>query len=42
MNYYVGTVAAPLERLLGIGTLGVTTVRSSQVLGRQYNKTRSL
>ncbi len=41
VNYYLGTVASPIERLLGIGTLGVTTVQGSQVLGRQYNKGRA-
>jgi polysaccharide biosynthesis/export protein len=41
-NYYLGTVAAPLERLLGIGNLGVTTIGSGNLLGRLYNGRRGL
>ncbi len=41
MNYYLGTLTAPFERLLNIGSLGVSTVQSSQVLGRRYNALRS-
>jgi hypothetical protein len=32
---------APVERLLGISSLGINTVRASQVMGRDYNRLRS-
>ncbi|MEN6451056.1 MAG: polysaccharide biosynthesis/export family protein, partial [Thermoguttaceae bacterium] len=37
LNYYIATVAAPIERLLGIGTLSTNLTRNSQTLGRRYN-----
>jgi polysaccharide export outer membrane protein len=41
MNHYIGTLTAPIERLLGISSLGVNTAHGSQVLGRRYNARRS-
>ncbi len=34
-------ITAPVERLLGLGSLSISTVRASQTMGRSYNKTRS-
>ncbi|MCE5266388.1 MAG: polysaccharide biosynthesis/export family protein [Planctomycetaceae bacterium] len=39
-NYYLGKLTSPVERLLGVGNLGLNTVRSSETLGRQYNSNR--
>jgi hypothetical protein len=30
-----------VERLLGVTSLGISTVRASQLMGRQFNSTRS-
>lgn len=40
-NNFLGKVTAPIERLFGLSTLGASTVRNYQTLGRGYNKTRS-
>ena len=39
-NNFVSKVTAPLERLLGTTSLGASTVRNLQTLGRNYNKNR--
>jgi len=39
-NTFIGKVTAPIERLLGIASLATSTVRSSQTLGRDYNRNR--
>ena len=41
-NNLLAKVTAPIERLLGITGLGVSTVRSFQTLGRNYNRQRSI
>jgi polysaccharide biosynthesis/export protein len=41
LGTYVAKVTAPIERLLGISTLGASTVRNVQTLGRAYNQSRS-
>jgi polysaccharide biosynthesis/export protein len=40
-NNFFAKVTAPVERLLGLGSLGASTTRSFQTLGRNYNKTRN-
>jgi hypothetical protein len=35
---YIGKITAPVERLMGVGSLGASTVRNFQTLGRQFNK----
>jgi polysaccharide biosynthesis/export protein len=40
MNYYLATLTAPIERLLGIGTLGTRAIGGTNLLGRQYNGIR--
>jgi len=37
----VARVTAPIERLAGIASLGTSTLRSFQTLGRNYNRTRN-
>ena len=37
---YISKVTAPIERLLGISSLGTSAVRGYQTLGRKYNSTR--
>jgi polysaccharide export outer membrane protein len=39
-NTFLTKVTAPIERLLGIASLGTTFGRSAQTLGREYNRTR--
>jgi len=39
-NSYLSKLTAPVERLLGIGSLGTSFARSAQTLGRNYNKNR--
>jgi polysaccharide export outer membrane protein len=40
-NNWLTKVTAPIERLLGITSLGTSTARSAQTLGREYNRNRS-
>ena len=40
-NNFLTKVTAPIERLLGMTSLGASTVRSTQTLGRDYNRLRS-
>jgi len=40
MNSYVTVLTAPIQRLLSITSLGASTVRDTQTLGRAYNQTR--
>ena len=40
-NNWLTKMTAPVERLLGITSLGTSTVRSAQTMGRQYNEQRS-
>ncbi len=40
-NNYLSKVTAPIEKLLGVTGLSVSTIRSAQTLGRSYNQTRS-
>ena len=38
---FLAKLTAPIERLLGISGLGISTVRQSQIMGRDYNRNRS-
>jgi protein involved in polysaccharide export with SLBB domain len=40
-NTYLAKVVMPVERLLGIASLGASSVRSFQTLGRGYNQNRN-
>ena len=40
-NNLIGKFTAPLERLLGVSSLGSSTVRNLQTTGRDYNRSRS-
>jgi hypothetical protein len=40
-NNYLTKVTAPIEKLLGVSSLGTSTVRSMQTMGRNYNSSRS-
>jgi polysaccharide export outer membrane protein len=40
-NNYLSKLTAPVERLLGIASLGTSFTRSAQTLGREYNATRN-
>ena len=40
-NKWLAKVTAPVERLLGITSLGTSAVRGLQTLGRDYNRNRS-
>lgn len=40
LNTYISKVTAPIERLLGIASLGTSSIRGMQTLGRNYNRTR--
>jgi polysaccharide biosynthesis/export protein len=40
MNYVLGKLASPIERLLSIGYLGISTARDTETLGREYNSHR--
>jgi polysaccharide biosynthesis/export protein len=39
-NSWLNKMTAPLERLLGIASLGTSSARSWETLGREYNRTR--
>jgi polysaccharide export outer membrane protein len=39
-NNWLTKLTAPIERLLGVTSLGASTVRSTQTLGRDYNRSR--
>ena len=39
-NTFVTKVTAPIERLLGIASLGTSFARSAETMGREYNRTR--
>jgi polysaccharide biosynthesis/export protein len=39
-NTWLGKMTAPIERLLGIISLGTSSARSWETLGREYNRTR--
>jgi polysaccharide export outer membrane protein len=39
---YLTKVTMPIERLLGVTSLGTSTIRNLQTLGRSYNKSRSM
>lgn len=39
-NTFISKVTAPIERLLGIASLGTSSIRGMQTLGRNYNRTR--
>ena len=39
-NTFISKVTAPIERLLGIASLGTSSIRSFQTLGRNYNRNR--
>ena len=40
-NNFLAKITAPIERLLGLTSLGASTVRNTQTLGRAYNRQRS-
>ena len=40
-NNYLSKLTAPVERLLGIASLGTSFTRSAQTLGRDYNRLRN-
>jgi len=40
-NSYLGKLTAPVERMLGIASLGTSFIRSSETLGRAYNQNRN-
>lgn len=40
-NNYLTKLTAPIERLLGVTSLGASTVRNTQTLGRDYNRNRN-
>jgi len=40
-NNYLSKLTAPVERLLGIGSLSTSFTRSAQTLGRDYNRLRN-
>jgi len=40
-NTFISKVTAPIERLLGIASLGTSSVRNFQTLGRNYNRNRN-
>jgi polysaccharide export outer membrane protein len=39
-NTWLTKMTAPIERLLGIASLGASSARAMQTLGREYNRTR--
>ena len=39
-NTFISKVTAPIERLLGIASLGTSSIRGFQTLGRNYNRSR--
>ncbi len=40
-NNYLSKLTAPVERILGIASLGTSFVRSAQTMGREYNQNRN-
>ena len=40
-NNYLAKLTMPVERLLGLSSLGASATRSFQTMGRHYNQTRS-
>jgi polysaccharide biosynthesis/export protein len=40
LNNYVGLLASPIERLLGISSLGTTVARDAETFGRSFNQSR--
>jgi protein involved in polysaccharide export with SLBB domain len=40
LNNFVGKVTAPIERFLGISSLGINTINAAEITGREYNKQR--
>jgi len=40
-NTWLTKMTAPIERLLGIASLGLSTTRAAQTMGREYNLNRS-
>ncbi len=41
LSNYLAKVTMPIERLLGVTSLGTSTIRNLQTLGRSYNKNRN-
>ena len=41
LSNYLAKVTMPIERLLGVSSLGASATRSFQTLGRNYNRTRN-
>jgi polysaccharide biosynthesis/export protein len=41
-NNWVAKLTAPIERLLGVTSLGASTIRGLQTMGRGYNQNRSI
>ena len=39
-NTIFGKLTAPIERILGMASLGTSSARSWETLGREYNRTR--
>jgi polysaccharide export outer membrane protein len=42
LNTWLGKLINPIERLLGVASLGTSATRGFQTLGRSYNQTRNL
>jgi polysaccharide export outer membrane protein len=40
MNSFIGKLTSPLEQLLGITSLGTSTIRGLQTMGRNFNRDR--
>jgi polysaccharide export outer membrane protein len=40
LNSFIGKLTSPLEQLFGITSLGTSTIRSLQTMGRGYNRNR--
>jgi len=40
-NNFIGKVISPIERLFGVTSLGASTIRGLQTLGRNYNRQRN-
>lgn len=41
LNSYLAKMTMPIERLLGVSSLGTSSIRGYQTLGRRYNRLRS-
>jgi polysaccharide export outer membrane protein len=41
-NNFLAKVLNPVERLLGVTGLGISTIRNTQTMGRNYNRQRSI